>query len=158
MFKEINKEYIRSHTFENDSLKFEKEKSYMDFRLKSDETLPGNPGKKENELRKKIVDLVMLRYDNKYSEIYKKCLVTESTLRKYIKGLKSRGITRVILAKLCVGTQLSLKETSELFVLQGYALDPVNNLLDAIIVDAIKCKDNIDIFYEECEKYGLNIF
>lgn len=39
-----------------------------------------------------------------------------------------------------------MEVTEELFMLQGYSLDPLNNLLDAIVVDCIKCKDDITVF------------
>lgn len=158
MFEHITKEFIKTHEFQCDGLFTEKEQVSASFRLKPGMPLPMSPAEKEKELRKKIVNLVVVRYDNNYRKIDAKCLVTESTLRKYIRGDKSRNITREMLAKLCVGTPLTLEETAELFMLQGYALDPDHNLLDAIVVDCIKCKHDIITFYDECIEFGLNVF
>ena len=110
---------------------------------------------KEVKLRKKMIDIVQGQYQGNYAKIDSKCCICEDTLRRYLKG--TRRVTRDALAKFCVGLGLTMEVTEELFMLQGYSLDPLNNLLDAIVVDCIKCKDDITVFCDECEEYNLGI-
>ncbi len=77
-------------------------------------------------------------------------------MHKYLNG--TRNITRDVIAKLCVGAGLTIEEANELFILCGSCLDVENNLLDAIVIDNIKCKEGIGVFFEECQKFRLKIF
>lgn len=59
------------------------------------------------------------------------------------------------IAKISVGIPLSIKESNDLFIMEGHSLEPENNLLDAIVVDALQCGDDISIFLETCEEFGI---
>ena len=73
-------------------------------------------------------------------------------------GKRGRNnVSRNVLGKVCVGAKLTVEEAHELFVLQGYALDPVNNLFDAIVVCCLKKKDDIYEMISMCQEYGVVI-
>lgn len=57
--------------------------------------------------------------------------------------------------RFCSGADITVEEAQELFILFGHALDPKNNLVDAIVIDNIRCKEGIEVLYEECEKNGV---
>ncbi|HCB94106.1 MAG TPA: hypothetical protein DEP57_09955, partial [Selenomonas sp.] len=83
---------------------------------------------------------------------------TEDAMRKYIRGNlkeKGRNISRMAIAKICVGIPLSLDEADNLFRLEGHSLEPESALLDAIVVDALNCGDNIKTFYETCSEFKI---
>jgi len=76
-------------------------------------------------------------------------------MRKYLRREKGRNISRMAVAKICVGIPLSLDEADNLFCLEGHSLEPENAILDAIVVDALKCGDDIKTFYETCEEFKI---
>ena len=79
-------------------------------------------------------------------------------MRKYIRGNlkeKGRNISRMAIAKICVGIPLSVDEADKLFRLEGHSLEPESALLDAIVVDALKCGDDIGSFYATCEELNI---
>jgi len=153
-FENVNKEYIKSHNFKYIGLEKEKKDS-ISYRLGDKDVIPLSPEKKLSKLRRKCADIVNLRFKNDFKKIELNCDITENTMRKYING--SRNITKIALAKLCVGVPLEISEADEMFILFGSRLDIENNLFDAILVDNLKKKEGIDIFLEECKKYKINI-
>lgn len=159
MYEHITREYIKNHKFKHDGLYFEREKEQADFRFAPGTILPKSPEQKMIELRMKVYDIVHRRYEGNYVKIYTQCGIHRDVLIKFIANKKdgNRGFSRGALAKLCVGTGMDLKEASELFVLQGFALDPENNLLDAIVVNCIECNEDICTFFDMCDENNIQI-
>lgn len=154
MFDHINREYIRSHQFKSDGLFMERERTST--RISPDAVLPESPEKKQIQLRKRLNSLIHEKLDGSSGRIEAACGVSYELVRKYMAG--RRNVTRDTLAKLCVGMALSVEEAQQLFQLQGHSLEPDINRLDAILVDVLKCGEDIHVFYEECEEFGLPIF
>lgn len=154
MFSRITKEFIRTNNFESDGLNFPDEEIY--FRPRPGMKLP--PSAEENfaTLRTKIIEIFTKRYGKNFANFESSCSISEAIMRKYIKG--TRKITRVALAKFCIGTRLTLEQSAELFTLQGHSLEPATQQFDALVVDALKTGDDINIFYETCQKYSVDIF
>ena len=117
--------------------------------------LPPTVDEQMKTLRKKFTMIFMKNYEN-LAQLEVRCGINESIMRKYLKG--TRKITRETVAKICVGTPLTIEESEGLFTLQGHSLEPEKQLFDALVVNAIQDGDDINIFFETCEKYGLKIF
>ena len=154
MFEHINREYIRSHQFKSDGFFIERDRTSS--RISSDAVLPDTKEKKQVQLRKRLNSLIHEKLDGSSAKIEAACGVSYELVRKYMSG--GRKVTRETLAKLCVGMGLSVEEAQQLFQLQGHSLEPDINRLDAILVDVLKCGEDIHVFYEECEEFGLPIF
>ena len=154
MYEQINRDYIRSHYFESDGLCFPREAASG--RLDHNAGLPGTPEEKQVQLRKRLQVLIFEKLEGNPAKVESACAVSWELVRKYMSG--KRKVTRDTLAKLCVGMRLSIEETQELFRLEGHSLEPEINLLDAIVVDALRCGEDIDTFYEECQEFGLSLF
>ena len=148
----ITKDFIRTHIFESDGINFPDEDK--NFRLREGMNLP--PSEEENFicLRKQISEIYYKQYEN-FAQLESRCDINESTMRKYLNG--RRKITRVALAKFCVGTKLTVEQSNELFILQGHSLEIDTNRLDALVVNALQEGDDIDIFFDTCEEVGLKI-
>ena len=156
MYEHITKDYIRSHTFQGDGLHFPQTGGGREnYRLGPNAVLPAGEDENRRLLRMRLTTLVAERFPNRGS-MEASCDVSYELVKKYING--SRRVTRDSLAKLCVGMRLSVEEAQGLFRLEGHSLEPEINLLDAIVVDALQCGDNIGVFYDECVKYGLGPF
>ena len=70
--------------------------------------------------------------------------------------IKGRDIRAMIGPDKILGISAgTVEEAQALFILFGHALDPKNNLVDAIVIDNIRCKEGIEVLYEECEKNGV---
>ena len=149
----ITKDFLKTNKFESDGLIFLDEEK--NFRLREGMNLP--PSAEENflKLRKKITAFFATRYKN-FSQVEIRCDINESIMRKYLNG--KRKITREALAKFCVGTKLSVEQSKELFTLQGHSLEPEKQRFDALVVNALQDGDDIEIFYDTCEEFGIKIF
>lgn len=155
MYSNITKEYIKTHNFSHDGIYFADQSEIADFRFAPGAVLPMGQEAKTNELRKKVQTIIYTRFDGNYAKIDALCYVSKDTLSKFFN--KKRGLSRPMLAKMCVGLDVPLEETEELFILQGHALDPFNNLLDAIVVNCIQCKESISVFFEMCDENGIEM-
>lgn len=157
MYEYVTREYIRTHAFQNDGLfeQFEREKA--DYRFAPGAILPPSQEEKTIQLRIKVRAIIDQKFDGNYTKIDAKCGIHRDTLIKFVSSKvdKRRGLSRGALAKLCVGAALSIPEAEELFILQGFALDPKNNMLDAIVVECLKNEDDIYEFYDMCEEQGI---
>jgi len=154
LFK-ITKDFIKNHKFESDGLNFPEEVEEKSFRLRAGMKLPPSADLQSLELRKKFSALFVTKYGNNYAQLEIKCDINENTMRKYLNG--RRNITRIALAKFCIGTKLTVEQSAELFTLQDRSLDTKNNQFDAVVVNALQDGDDIEIFYETCEEIGLKI-
>ncbi len=157
-FSKIDKEYIRSHSFSSDGLTFDREHSTATAKLRRDDPgLPILPEKKEVMLRREFSRLFTAPapYNGNYAKLETRTGLNEAIMRKYLRG--ARTITRIAVAKLCVGTPLTLEKSEELFSMQGHSLEPEEQLFDAIVVDAINCGDDIGTFYESCASFGIQL-
>ena len=153
MFDFVNKEYIKNNEFKNTGLE-EVVKEEKLYRLSQDKVRKIDLDiDKKNKLKKKISKIAAEKFGADFTTIEVKCNISETSMRKYLKG--TRNITRAALMRFCSGACIDIEEANELFILLGHALDPENNRLDAIVVDNIKCKEGIEVLYEECEKYEL---
>ena len=153
MYEHITKAYIRIHRFSGDGLTFPNEARQP--RLSVDTVQNLLPEKACIQLRKRLVGLVIERYDNRYALLEVECGINSDTFRKYANG--KRRVTRDALAKLCVGMRLPMETAQELFRLEGHSLEPEINLLDAIVCNALNEGDDIATFYETCRSCKLNI-
>ena len=149
----ITKEFLCTNNFKSAGIIFYEEQK--NFRLNPSMNLPPSAGVQCIKLRKKFITIFAERYKN-YSQFESRCSISESLMRKYLKG--TRKITREAVAKICIGTKLSLEESAELFTLQGHSLEPETQLFDAIIVNAIQDGDDIEDFFDTCEEFGIQIF
>jgi hypothetical protein len=110
------------------------------------------------ELRKKFLSLFQDHFDGNFANLEARTGITEDAMRKYLRGNlkeKGRNISRMAIAKICVGIPLSVDEADKLFRLEGHSLEPESALLDAIVVDALKCGDDIGSFYATCEELNI---
>ena len=152
LFPRITKEFIKKNNFEENQPTDEE----IYFRPKKGMRLP--PSEQENltTLKIKFLELFMKHYKNNFAKLEVDCFISEASMRKYLSG--DRRITREVIAKFCVGTKLSLEQSSELFTLQGHSLEPENQRLDALIVNALQDDDDINIFFDTCDEYKIKIF
>ena len=151
MFEYVNKEYIKNNKFKKTGLEYE-EQEQKSYRL-SDEQIQSlgiDITNRKVELMKKISMIAYEKFNGDYNIIEVKCNIGVSAMRKYLKG--TRNMSRAALMRFCSGACITVEEAQDLFILLGHALDPKNNLADAIVIDNIKCKEGIEILYEECEK------
>ena len=153
MFEEIDKEFIRTHKFSADValIKY----SAQSFRI-SGKNLPSPPDELQSQLRKNFAAIMAKAFGKDYAAVESRCYINAATMRKYLNG--GRAITPFAVAKICIGAKLSVEEAYELFKLCGHILSPNDFLLDAIIVDALKCGESIEIFYEETKRFGFGDF
>ena len=150
----ITKEFLKTHNFKFDGLTFPQDITQKSYRPIDSTKLPPSANEHMNTLRKKFTTIFTTKYEN-FAQLEVRCQINESIMRKYLKG--TRKITRESVAKLCVGTPLTLEESDELFTLQGHSLEHDKQLFDALIVNAIQDGDDIGTFLDTCKKYGLNI-
>ena len=75
----------------------------------------------------------------------------EPKIREYMQAL---GVSRIMAAGL-INQGLSIDEADKLFRLEGHSLEPESALLDAIVVDALKCGDDIGTFYATCDELNI---
>ena len=157
IFSNINKEYIRTHEFVCDGITFPDEKDKVSYRL----SVGGSRGKKWKEqqikLRQEFSNIFFTRFEGNYAKLHTRTGISEDSMRKYLRGVSDHKITRVAIGKLCVGINLSIDESNELFKLEGHSLEPENKLLDAIVVDALQCGDDIDDFIETCKEFKIRV-
>ncbi|MFR2778906.1 MAG: hypothetical protein ACLTA8_10730 [Intestinibacter bartlettii] len=156
MFEYVNKEYIKNNKFKKTGLEYEKrEQEQKSYRLSDDQikNLGIDITNRKVELRKNISKIAADKFSLDYSKIDLKCNIGESAMRKYLKG--TRNMSRAALMRFCSGADITVEEAQALFILFGHALDPKNNLVDAIVIDNIRCKEGIEVLYEECEKNGV---
>ena len=149
----ITKEFIRSQKFESVG-KIDDDEKY--FRPRPGMFLPPSTDRQMITLRKHFTNIMLEMYKQSFARLEVRCGINESTMRKYLKG--TRKITREAVAKICVGTPLSIDLSEELFTLQGNSLEPEKQLFDALIVNALQDGDDIEVFLDTCEKFGIEIF
>jgi hypothetical protein len=152
MYDYINKEYINTHSFKNTGLELESEREKASYMLPKGVVVPMNDKEKNAKLVKAMLKIYHEKFGD-YGKLEVKCYIQQSIMRKYFNC--TRPVKRGMLAKFCVGAGLSVEEADKLFILQGYRLDPENNLLDAVVVYVLKCGYDIERFYEECKEYDL---
>lgn len=149
----VTKEFIQTHEFVADE--FTPEHQSQSFMLRPNiDKLPPTYEDLKIELRKKFSYIFGTRFKNSYASVEVRCQIKSDTMRSYLNG--RRDITFYAVAKFCVGAGLSIRDTYELFKLCGHVLAPNDYLLDAIIIDAINCHDDIENFYETCRNCKLD--
>ena len=156
-FSMITKEYIRTHNFVTDGLSYRERTENVSYRLHPEDALPVALAESSNKLRQEFVKIFYDRFKGSYAKLQTSTGITEDAMRKYLRKEKGRPITRIAVAKLVVGIHLSIEEADKLFRLEGHSLEPESSLLDAIVVDALNCGDDIDIFYDTCDELKIKI-
>ena len=151
-FENITKEFIKTHEFPAEVPSVDYENNEKSFRPSSESVLPVNPEKLQMKLRQKFADINATAFNN-FAQMEVRCDIKENTMRSYING--RRNIPIYAVAKFCIGAKLSIETTKELFKLCGHIIDANYYRFDAIVIDAVKCEDDIDIFYESCKEFGL---
>ncbi len=157
-FSMITKEYIRKHDFNSDGISFRDTAEDVSYRLHQGDALPMSLAQNSAKLRKEFINLFSSHFNGNFAKLEARTGITEDAMRKYIRGNlkeKGRNISRMAIAKICVGIPLSLDEADNLFRLEGHSLEPESALLDAIVVDALNCGDNIETFYETCSEFKI---
>ena len=159
MFEQIDAEYISNHVFESKESERKEEKSKIAYRFSDGDIIPQSGEEKAKILRKKLSEIIFTKFDGNYAKLETLCAINKDNVMKFVnQGKRGRNnVSRNVLGKVCVGAKLTVEEAHELFVLQGYALDPVNNLFDAIVVCCLKKKDDIYEMISMCQKYGVVI-
>lgn len=156
MFSEITKEFISKNKFKSDGLSFSAEDETTHFRPRKGLKLPPTAEENLTTLKIRLLELFEEHYGRDFAKLEVACAISEASMRKYLKG--TRKITREVVAKFCVGTKLSVEQSEVLFTLQGHSLEPKNQLFDALVVIALQDGDDINIFYDTCQEYKINIF
>lgn len=154
-FSNITKEYIRNHKFDSDGISYQDDTKNLSYRLRKDDAIAVNLAQSSTKLRKEFLNLFHSRFDGNFKKLEYHTGITEDAMRKYLRKEKGRNISRMAIAKMSVGIPLSIDEADKLFRLEGHSLEPESSLLDAIVVDALKCKDTIDVFYETCADFKI---
>ena len=157
-FSMITKEYIRNHDFDSDGISFRDTAEDVSYRLHQGDALPTALAQNSTKLRKEFINLFHHHFNGNFVKLETRTGITENAMRKYIRGNlkeKGRNISRMAIAKICVGIPLSVDEADKLFRLEGHSLEPESALLDAIVVDALKCGDDIGSFYATCEELNI---
>lgn len=159
MFEQIDTEYISNHVFESKESERKEEKSKIAYRFSDGDIIPQSGEEKAKILRKKLSEIIFTKFDGNYAKLETLCAINKDNVMKFVnQGKRGRNnVSRNVLGKVCVGAKLTVEEAHELFVLQGYALDPVNNLFDAIVVCCLKKKDDIYEMISMCQEYGVVI-
>jgi len=156
LFSRITKEFIRINTFRSDGLSFSSETKDIYFRPRRGIKLPPNAEENFAALKIKLLKLFQEHHKGDFVKLEVKCSISEAAMRKYLKG--TRKITREAVAKFCIGTKLSVEQSKKLFTLQGHSLEPDTQLFDALVVNALQDGDDINIFFDTCKEYKINIF
>lgn len=156
MLSRITKEFIKINIFSSDGLSFSSETEEIYFRPRKGMKFPLSAEDNLTTLRIKLLELFVKRYKKNFAKLEADCAISEASMRKYLKG--TRKITREVIAKFCVGTRLSVEQSAELFTLQGHSLEPENQLFDALVVNALQDGDDINIFFDTCQEYQIDIF
>ena len=159
-FSMITKEYIRKHDFDSDGISSRDTAEDVSYRLHQGDALPMALAQNSTKLRKEFVNLFYNHFDGNFAKLEARTGITEDAMRKYLRGnLKNKGrnISRMAVAKICVGIPLSLDEADKLFRLEGHSLEPESALLDAIVVDALNCGDDIEAFCATCAELKVKI-
>lgn len=159
MFEQIDAEYISNHAFDSKESEKKEERSKIAYRFSDGDIIPQSGEEKAKILRKKLSEIIFTKFDGNYAKLETLCAINKDNVMKFVnQGKRGRNnVSRNVLGKVCVGAKLTVEEAHELFVLQGYALDPVNNLFDAIVVCCLKKKDDIYEMISMCQEYGVVI-
>ncbi len=156
-YSKINKEYIRTHKFACDGITFPDAKEKISYRLSVGGPTSEKWQKQRIKLRQEFSNIFFTRFDGNYAKLHTRTGISEDSMRKYLRGVPDHKITRVAIGKICYGIPLSIEESNELFKLEGHSLEPENNLLDAIVVDALQCGDDVDDFIETCKEFKIRV-
>lgn len=158
--EKITLEYLKNHHFEKTGLEHTEEyHERVSARFSPNElsALPLSDNDKMNELKVLISDLIFNKFKGNYTGFGQKCNVNYETIRKSLRYTNGRNISRETLAKIVIGTELSLDEANKLFEYESRKLDPQNTLLDAVVVHCLENHYDIDEFFETCKQVNLNI-
>lgn len=159
VFEEINLEYIENHAFEDVQSEMKIEKDHRAYRFTKGDLIAPSDEQKATLLRKKLSELIFTKFDGNYAKLESSCAINKDNVMKFVnQGKRGRdNVSRSVLGKFCVGAGLSVEEAQELFILQGYALDPFNKLFDSIVVCCLKKKDDIYEMIDMCQKHNVVI-
>jgi hypothetical protein len=159
VMQEITIEYLCTQNFEKTGLEeptYEKTNVSGMFTKSELTMLPPSDEDKQLELNIKVGDYIHDKLGS-YRNLEMKCNLSSETIRKAIRINGKKKLSRLMLAKLVVGANLSLDEAEELFDLQGSGLNPKSTLLDAVVVHCIQKGLDIDGFFDTCKQVGLDI-
>ncbi len=110
------------------------------------------------ELRKNILKYMNKKFENNSNVFLKasnECGMTESQIRKVING--ERRPTIEFISFMCVGMQLSIEETTELFDLIGHTPFHKNNIFDSITFIALRDRDSIHVYLDQLREAGIKL-
>lgn len=111
-------------------------------------------GRDINALRLKLSELFNNRFQS-YAQLENLCDIKRDTFQKILKFKNGRNVTYDLLAKFCIGAQLSPQEAIDLFALMGYILSR-NSRADYILLCELKNKGTIEDYDSSRRKYGYS--
>lgn len=106
-------------------------------------------------LRRRLSELFALRLNSNYSRLEAECDIKRNTFQKMLRNGNGRNITYPMLAKFCVGAQLSMSEAIDLFLMMGYELSE-NNRYDYILLCELKNGGDIVEFDKDLKENGCS--
>ena len=111
-------------------------------------------GRDLNALRLRLSELFNNRFQG-YAQMENLCDIKRDTFQKILKFKNGRNVTYDLLAKFCIGAQLSPQEAIDLFALTGYLLNGKNRA-DYILLCELKNKGSIEDYDSNRRKYGYS--
>ena len=116
--------------------------------------MPEEEVRQIEELRRKLAEIFARKFDCSYTQLLSACDIGHSLFQKVLKFQNGRNITYQLLAKFCVGAQLSVAEAEELFLLMGHVLSDTNRS-DYILKCELTNHGDIIDFDEDLKRFGL---
>mgnify|MGYP003316285760 FL=1 len=92
------------------------------------------------------------RFKNGYSELELKCDIKRDTFQRVLKLKNGINITYTLLAKFCLGAELSVEETRELFELNGHILNKKDRY-DYILLCEIERNGTVEDYDNDLKRF-----
>ena len=104
-------------------------------------------------LRMRIGEIFKREMDGNYAQLEVKCDIKRDTFQKVQRSKNGRNVTYNFLAKFCIGTQLSVEEAKELFLLMGHELSE-RNRCDYILLCELENGGDLMDYNDDMIEYG----
>ena len=105
-------------------------------------------------LRRRLAELFYTHFSN-YAQLESMCDIKPDTFQKVLRFKNGRNVTYQLLAKFCVGAQLSEGEAKELFNLMGHDLREQNRY-DYILLCELRNHCDICEYDEDLQSFGYS--
>ena len=146
-------ENINGMTFESEDIPTfaVKEKVKSACRL-TDANIAAMPCEDIDTLRCRLAELFYEKFGESYAKVERQCDIRPDTFSRYLKYKKGNLISYDKLAKFCVGAELTVEETKELFNLRGFPLNP-SKKADYILLCEIANHGDVSDYIDDMKKY-----